>query len=74
MADRAPPRMALQPSSEFDWLCVSWEGPDETPRRKCSYCETPIGRDEARLCIFSGDGWAARFCKACERTYWGLGT
>jgi hypothetical protein len=74
MADQELPRMALQPSPEFNWLCVSWEGPTETPSRKCSYCEKPIGRDEPRLCMFNAEGWAARFCKTCERTYWGLGT
>jgi hypothetical protein len=65
----------LSPRSGFDWMAVSWEGPDEPPADDCSYCGAAIIPDETvPLILWNGDGWCARFCDACMAKWWGIET
>lgn len=65
---------ALQPRPGFNWMAVSWGGPDELRTDKCSYCETLFPKDDAfvPLIVWRDDGWCAEFCDACQRDWWGL--
>ncbi len=63
---------ALRPSRGFNWQAVSWGGPDEPPSDTCSYCEAPIADDDVPLIIWNAEGWAARFCDACQERCWGM--
>lgn len=64
--------MPLHPTAEFDWLAVSWGGPDEVVARECSYCDTPLRAQEMPLILWNAAGWAARFCTGCQVKYWGF--
>ncbi len=64
--------MSLHTSPDFNWLRVSWGGPDQPQAEHCSYCDSPIGEDDVPLILWNKDGWAARFCDACQTRYWGL--
>jgi hypothetical protein len=63
----------LSPRPGFNWTAVSWGGPDEPRTDKCSYCDAPLSEDEVPLILWNNDGWAAEFCEACQRKWWGLG-
>jgi hypothetical protein len=63
----------LKPRAGFNWTQVSWGGPDERRTDKCSYCDAPLTEDEVPLILWNNDGWAAEFCEACQRRWWGLG-
>jgi hypothetical protein len=63
---------ALRPRRGFNWMQVSWGGPDEPPLEVCSYCDAPIGEDDVPIAIFNEAGWGAFFCEACQRKWWGL--
>ncbi len=62
----------LRPAEGFDWLAVSWGGPDQRVSVDCSYCDARIGDEEIPLILSNDLGWAARFCEACQRKWWGL--
>ena len=49
----------------LDSLSVNWEGPDQTPGDRCSFCDAPIGEDDVPVVMWSSEGWTARFCDAC---------
>lgn len=72
MTEGAPPRHVLQPRLGFDWMLVSWGGPDETRTLTCSYCEQPLRDEEMPLVAWNEQGWCAEFCEACQRTWWGF--
>jgi hypothetical protein len=63
---------SLRPVEGFNWMAVSWEGPDEPPGEICSYCDRPIRADVPLILWRQRDGWCARFCEACCRTWWGM--
>ena len=44
-AARSGTRMtiAFQPRAGFNWMAVSWGGPDEQSAEDCSYCDAPLG-------------------------------
>ena len=62
----------LKPRPGFDWMRVSWGGPDEPCATTCSYCEAPLGEDDVPLMLWNERSWCAAFCTACQRRYWGL--
>jgi hypothetical protein len=62
----------ISPTRDFDWLAVSWGGPDEVVTGECSYCDAPLGEEEMPLILWNDAGWAARFCTVCQQRYWGL--
>ena len=69
--------MKLQPNPGFNWMAVSWGGPDEPQTETCSYCEALLGEPEDEsyeipLILCSTNGWVAQFCIACQRKWWGL--
>lgn len=64
----------LTPTGDFNWMAVSWGGPDEVPAETCSYCDAAMGEEEVPLILWNREGWAARFCTACQGRYWGLRT
>jgi hypothetical protein len=59
------------PAPGFNWLAVSWGGPDQPPTEHCSYCDAPLLDDEVPLILWQG-GWCARFCCQCCKTWWGM--
>lgn len=65
--------MPLSPRNGFDWLLVQWGAPDQRRSQTCCYCEAPMGNDEIPLTLWNDMGWAAEFCEACQRKYWGIG-
>lgn len=62
----------LQPTAAFDWDLVTWGAPDALIATECSYCAEPLHDEKVPLILISKDGWTARFCEACQRTYWGF--
>jgi hypothetical protein len=63
--------MRLEPKPGFDWKRIRWDSGDYF-EGVCSYCDARIGEDDVPLMLFDGDGTTARFCKACEREWWGF--
>jgi len=63
---------SLAPRPGFNWLQVSWGGPDELVATDCSYCDAPIPENEAPLRLMRADDWAAVFCRACQEKWWGI--
>jgi hypothetical protein len=62
----------LRPNAGFQWMAVSWGGPDELVSDYCSYCDALIPDEDVPLIIWNEAGWMARFCDACQRRWWGL--
>jgi hypothetical protein len=60
--------LAVKPG--FNWMQVSWGGPDEVRSDRCSYCEAVIADDDVPLIMTSKAGWLAQFCDACTDTWW----
>jgi hypothetical protein len=63
---------SLKPAEGFNWTAVSWGGPDERVAEACSYCDAPLHDEEIPLILYNDLGWAARFCEACCRKWWGF--
>lgn len=66
--------MTVRPSPDFNWIAVSWGGPDEVVAGECSYCDAPLSDEEMPLIMWNEIGWCARFCEACQRRYFGMET
>ena len=64
--------MTLEPKAGFDWARVRWTGPYAPVDDTCSYCGANIPDDDVPLRLWSEQSWAAVFCDACMRTWWGL--
>lgn len=64
----------LRPAFGFDWLAVSWAGPDEPCSENCSLCEAEIKDDDVPLMMWNEEGWCAQFCTGCQRRWWGMTT
>jgi hypothetical protein len=62
----------LEPKAGFDWGKVTWGRPDSPPTVLCSYCSAVIPDDDIPLILSSTQGYAARFCKQCRKTWWGF--
>ena len=62
----------LSPRAGFNWMAVSWGGPNEPVSDTCSYCDAVIPEASAPLILWNRDSWCARFCVACQRTWWGM--
>jgi hypothetical protein len=64
----------FHPAPGFNWMAVSWGGPDEPVSDTCSYCDAtiPDDDDDIPLRLWNDDGWAAQFCKTCQVRYWGF--
>ena len=69
----------FEPLTDFDWLKVNWEAPDQLRTEHCSYCgdKFPEHGTEARaafipLIISTNTGCVAEFCEPCQMTWWGL--
>lgn len=62
----------MTPRPGFNWTAVSWGGPDEPIAEACSLCEAPIGEDSVPLILWNPQGWCARFCRACQKKWWGV--
>jgi hypothetical protein len=60
------------PRKGFEWMAVSWGGPNQPAARECSYCEAPIDPDDVPLIVWTNTGWCARFCVQCQAHWWGL--
>lgn len=63
---------ALRPAFGFDWLAVSWGGPDAPRSETCSLCEAEIKNNDVPLMMWNEEGWCAQFCMNCQRRWWGL--
>ena len=64
--------MELKPLPGFDWRRVVWGRPDSPRSALCSDCSDAIGADDMHLTMWTGEGWAAQFCTACQSKWWGL--
>lgn len=62
----------MTPAAGFNWMRVSWGGPDERVAETCSYCDAQLEDEEVPLIIWNANGWCARFCHHCQRTWWGM--
>lgn len=63
--------MMLTAKRGFNWMQVSWGGPDEPRSERCSYCEAVIAEDDVPLILTSRTGWVAQFCDDCCTKWWG---
>jgi hypothetical protein len=50
---------------KLDGLSINWQGPDQTPPDRCSFCEAPFTEDDVPLSMWSSEGWCASFCDDC---------
>jgi hypothetical protein len=62
----------LKPKAGFDWKRVTWGRPDSVTSVLCSYCSAVFRDTEVPLMMFTSDGHAAKFCLACQKTWWGV--
>jgi hypothetical protein len=63
----------LQPKAGFDWTRVQWTGPYALVEwERCSYCGSAIPEEGVPLRMWNDEGWAAVFCDACMREWWGM--
>jgi hypothetical protein len=64
----------LEPKYGFDWTRVRWSGPSAPVDETCSYCGAaiPDDVDYVPLRLWTQESWAAVFCDACMRTWWGM--
>ena len=62
----------LAPKPRFDWGRVAWGKPDSVRSAVCSYCFAAIGERDVPLILWTDDGHAAQFCRACQKTLWGM--
>ena len=62
----------LYPKPGFDWTLVNWGGPDQVRTDKCSYCDADLAEDDVPLILWNSRGWCAEFCRACQKTWWGV--
>src|SRR5262245_16510662 len=62
----------ITPRPGFDPAKVAWEGPDEQPGDRCSYCGDTISEEAVPLILWNREGWCARFCDHCEAAQFGL--
>lgn len=63
----------LEPKAGFLWSQVKWGAPDERVSDECSYCGEVIPEESIPLRLWDKQGYAAQFCEACQREWWGLG-
>jgi hypothetical protein len=63
---------ALAPKAGFDWGRVAWGRPDSVPTVLCSYCSASLPEDSCPLILSTREGHAARFCDACQTTWFGI--
>ena len=63
---------ALHHADGFNWMAVSWGGPDEPRTETCSYCDVELRGDGLPLVLWNAEGWCAEFCTDCQRRWWGL--
>lgn len=64
--------MTLEPQPGFDWTKVRWTGPTALVDDTCSYCGAAIPDEHVPLRLWNEGSWAAVFCYACMRTWWGM--
>ena len=62
--------MILMPKPGFNWMAVSWGGPDEVCSDQCSLCDAVIPDDAVPMIMTSESGWTAQFCNACVLAWW----
>lgn len=62
--------MKIEPKPGFDWTRVNWGAPNQVRTDKCSYCDAAL--DDVPLILWNTRGWAAEFCRACQRDWWGM--
>jgi hypothetical protein len=62
----------LEPQPGFDWTRVQWGAPTAVQSDDCSYCGAAIPDEIIPLRLWTTRGWAAVFCEACMRTWWGI--
>jgi len=62
----------LAPLPGFDWSRVTWGRPDSPVSALCSYCSAAIREDDVPLRVWNAQGFAAQFCDACQRRWWGM--
>ncbi len=63
---------AFRHADGFNWMAVSWGGPDEPRTGTCSYCDAELRDGGMPLVLWNAEGWCAEFCEACQRKWWGL--
>lgn len=69
-----PERPSLTPAPGFNWKAVNWGAPHERISDRCSYCLAAIPEDSVPFRLWRPDRWAAVFCDACSRRWFGLET
>jgi len=62
----------LKPNEGFLWNRVTWGRPDSPATSVCSYCAAVLPDESSPLIISTQNGYAARFCSACQRDWWNL--
>lgn len=66
--------MTMEPRPGFEWTRVRWTGPTAPVDETCSYCGAAIPEDAryVPLRLWTEHSWAAVFCAACMREWWGM--
>ena len=64
----------IAPLPGFDWKRITWGRPDSPVSALCSYCSAAIGDDDVPLRMWNKEGFAAQFCDACQRRWFGMET
>jgi len=67
-----PAARTIEPKPGFDWTRVRWTGPHALVDDTCSYCGAAISEDSVPLRLWNERSWAAVFCDACMKTWWGM--
>lgn len=62
----------IEPKPGFDWSRVRWDAPNDRQSDNCSYCDVAIPESDVPLRLWTEDGHACVFCRACSRTWWGM--
>jgi hypothetical protein len=62
----------LKPKAGFKWAKLTWGRPDSPRSALCSYCSAAIGENDIPLILWDSRSYAAQFCVACQKTWWGM--
>jgi hypothetical protein len=66
--------MTFGPKPGFDWGHVTWGRPDAVVSALCSYCSASFRDEDVPLMLFKPDGSCAKFCDACQSTWFDMKT
>ena len=58
----------ISPLPGFNWMAVSWGGPNQVRTDKCSYCDTPLDDDEVPLILLRDAAGSPSFAANANST------